>query len=574
VKPHLPIRARLALVSASLAAGVLALGLLTVYLIEARQVHQALAADARQAAQNLALAGERDRRPSRPAKAAHRPRPAKPRTHHTAPQTTAPPGTGSTSAPPAQTGSQWTPPPVTGETETGDGGGSWGGSSSSGGDGSEAGGGVTNDSAPAPGGGVLADFALSAPAGGDGNDNETPDDVLKTYLGARSGSSQLLVYIPNRGRVLANTRRALHLARRGAPAAGSVGSVSVGGERYVVATAARGKGLVLAGLPVAEADAGVRRLLDAMLIVCLLGLVPAAGLAWLVARRALSPLSRIAQSASRVTAGDLSVRMGPVPAHDEIAEVATAINAMLDRLESAFQAQRRFVHDASHELRTPLTIARGHLEVALPRDGAPPELRQAVEIAIGELDRMGLLVDSLLRLARADERSAADRRPVDVAALAERAVDRCRVLGERDWELDLDPGATVHGDEAALEQVLLNLLSNAVRHTREDDSVAVAVGADQGHVTIAVADSGEGIDPDLLPSLFDRFTRADSARSRDTGGAGLGLAICQAIADAHGGTISATSTPGHGATFVVTLPAAVAEPRNGEVRVISPPAHA
>jgi two-component system, OmpR family, sensor kinase len=263
-----------------------------------------------------------------------------------------------------------------------------------------------------------------------------------------------------------------------------------------------------------------------------------------------------------------------VPAHDEIAEVATAINAMLDRLESAFQAQRRFVHDASHELRTPLTIARGHLEVALPRDGAPPELRQAVEVAIGELDRMGLLVDSLLRLARADERSAADRGPVDIAALAESAADRCRVLGERDWELDLEPGATVHGDEAALEQVLLNLLSNAVRHTREGDSVSVAVSADHGHVTIAVADSGEGIDPDLLPSLFDRFTRADSARSRDTGGAGLGLAICHAIVDAHGGTISVTSTPGHGATFVVTLPAAAAEPRTGEVRVISPTAHA
>jgi two-component system OmpR family sensor kinase len=274
-----------------------------------------------------------------------------------------------------------------------------------------------------------------------------------------------------------------------------------------------------------------------------------------------------------VTAGDLSVRMGPVTTHDEIAEVATAIDGMLDRLETAFSAQRRFVHDASHELRTPLTIARGHLEVALPPEGSTPELRQAVEVAIGELDRMGLLVDSLLRLARADERSRAARDPVDAAAVARAAVDRCRVLGDRDWELDLDPAAVVHGDAGALEQVLLNLLSNAVRHTRPGDSIAVSVAAAEGLVTMTVADAGEGIDPELLPSLFDRFTRADSARSRDTGGAGLGLAICHAIVDAHGGTIAATSEPGHGATFVVTLPGVAAAGGNGAVRAVSPPAH-
>jgi heavy metal sensor kinase len=352
-----------------------------------------------------------------------------------------------------------------------------------------------------------------------------------------------------------------------------VRTLTIDGDGFVVATAARGSSVVLAGVPVAEADAGVRRLLDAMLIVCLIGLLPATAAAWWVARRALRPLSRIAQRASRVTAGDLSVRMGPVTTRDEIGEVATAIDAMLERLEVAFAAQRQFVHDASHELRTPLTIARGHLEVALPADGGSPELRQAVAVAIGELDRMGQLVDSLLRLARAGAREGGERTTIDVGTLAEATVDRCRVLGERTWKLETTPGAYVEGDVGALEQVFLNLLSNAVRHTVAGDSIAVSATVAGDRVRIEVADSGEGIDPALLPSLFDRFTRADSARSRDTGGAGLGLAICHAIVEAHGGTIAAESPPGQGARFVVELPRVTPQQRNGDVRAVSPPLH-
>jgi len=406
---------------------------------------------------------------------------------------------------------------------------------------------------PAPG------PAKIAPTENDAAENE----ALGTYLGARRGSDQLLVFLSAHQRPLANNKLALELTKLKWPPIGGVSSVTINGEGYVVAAAARGTGLVLAGLPVAEANAGVSRLLDAMLIVGLIGLVPATAAAWLMARRTLSPLSQIAQSASRVNAGDLSVRMGPVTTHDEIAEVATAIDAMLDRLESAFSAQRRFVHDASHELRTPLTIARGHLEVALPWDGSSTELRQAVMVAIGELDRMGLLVDSLLRLARAGEHTATDPRPIDAAALGERVVERCKVLGERHWKLQAAPGAIVAGDEAALEQVLLNLLSNAVRHTIPGDTITVAVSPVDDRVEVRVADTGEGIDPALLPSLFDRFTRADSTRSRDTGGAGLGLAICHAIVDALGGTITVTSQPGDGATFVVSLPRDPAPPKRG-----------
>ena len=147
------------------------------------------------------------------------------------------------------------------------------------------------------------------------------------------------------------------------------------------------------------------------------------------------------------------------------------------------------------------------------------------------------------------------------------------MLGERTWAWETTPGASVDGDEGSLEQVLLNLLSNAVRHTVAGDSITVSAIADGDHVRIEVADTGDGIDPELLPALFDRFTRADTARSRDTGGAGLGLAICHAIVEAHGGTIAAESPPGAGARFVVELPRAHPQQGNGHVRAVSQPLH-
>jgi two-component system, OmpR family, sensor kinase len=574
---RVPIRMRLALVSTALAAGVLAAGLLTVYLIEAHQVHQALVADARAAARDLALAGERPQRTTTPQKPSASVTPAATQRHRRSRHTgegdgstsviIPPPVTGSDSSSSGGDGSSWTPPATTGGSGgggSGDDGGDgrgWGGGSSGGG---------VSDSMAGPG---RSDVAYIPRPGRPAGDSDAQLEAIKTYLGARRGSSDLLVYFPGHGTTFSNRPLAGRLAAMGPQLPGLVRTVTIDGDGYVVASAPRGTGVVEAALPVAEADAAVSRLLRAMLIVCLIGLLPATAAAWWAARRALSPLSRIAQRASRVTGGDLSVRMGPVATHDEIGDVATAIDAMLERLEVAFAAQRQFVHDASHELRTPLTIARGHLEVALPDADGSAELRQAVAIAIAELDRMGELVDSLLRLARAGVRGGGNRRPVDVSALAAAAVDRCRVLGERTWRLGSAPGAYVEGDEGALEQVFVNLLSNAVRHTVAGDDISVVIAADADRVRIDVTDSGEGIDPELLPALFDRFTRADSARSRDTGGAGLGLAICHAIVEAHGGTITAQSPPGKGATFLISLPRTPVAPDAADMRAVSPPAH-
>jgi signal transduction histidine kinase len=472
VRGRLAIRTRLAIVSATLAVGVLAAGMLTVYLIDRRQVDQSLASDARRAAQDLAAAG--------------------PRT-------------------------------------------------------------------------------------GDAADETTPEsqaEVVTAYLQARGGSGQLLAIVVPGGRNRANSLLARRLWLRTDIRLGHAKRLEIAGEEYVASAASRDGARFLAAVPAAEAEAGVRTLLDAMLIVCLVGLVPATGAAWLVTRRALAPLSRIAQRASRVTAGDLSVRMGSVRSHDEIADVAIAIDAMLDRLEGAFAAQRRFVHDASHELRTPLTIARGHLETALVPGHDPAELDAAVRVAIAELDRMGRLVEGLLRLARTGADGRPTREPVDVGEVAQRVLTRSAVLGERAWSVDAAPGAVIEGDGDAIEQVLLNLISNAVRHTAAGQAIYVSVEAGPDTVTVEVADSGEGIDPALLPTLFDRFTRADAARGRATGGTGLGLAICRAIVEAHGGTISAASVRGRGATFTVELPRMAVPGPAAAMRTVSPLAHA
>jgi signal transduction histidine kinase len=396
---------------------------------------------------------------------------------------------------------------------------------------------------------------------------EQDDDVVRAYLSARGGSNELLLRIAADGSLMANTARARQLAGLALPAPGSQSNLTLDGERYQVAVVRRGAGRVVAALPSAESEAAVHRLVMAMLIVCAVALIPATVAAWLAARRALAPLSDIAHRATRVTGGDLSVRMGPSTTHDEIAEVALAIDAMLDRLQSAFEAQRRFVHDASHELRTPLTIARGHLEVAVPPD-ADPEIKEAVRVAIAEIDRMSRLVDSLLRLAREGQEASLIER-VDVGALARAVVDRSEVLGDRRWVVHAEDGARVDGDADALEQVILNLVVNAVRHTGHGDTIEVGVATVPDMVVVEVLDTGEGIDPELLPILFDRFVRADSARGRETGGTGLGLAICRSIVEEHGGRITAENAPGGGARFVIELP----RTGGGVMRAISSASH-
>ena len=542
MRPQLAIRTRFALITAALALGVLLAGMLTVYLVERREVAQVLQDQARQAAVDLARAKHKGD--------------VRERTQRS--------GAGTSSqAPPSSTGSQPAPPSTSvPQGSSGDGGGDTG--STGGGTGGWGGGDGGSSS-----GGVSSDAAYLVSGGESDVEHEKGDDVVKAYLRARSGSDQLLMTVAPDGTVLSNRPAARGLLAHHLPKPGGSSSLTVGGVGYLAAVQRAGSGEAIAAVPVAEAQAAIHRLLTAMLIVCAIGLIPATLAAWWAARRALSPLSRIAQRASRVTAGDLSVRMGSVRTRDEIGEVSTAIDAMLDRLQEAFDSQQRFIDDASHELRTPLTIARGHLETALPPDAAP-QLRDAVAVAIAEIDRMAEMVDGLLGLARGGS-GGASWSPMDAGPLIERSVERARVLGERTWRVSAAEGLVVIGDEGSLEQVLLNLFRNAVKHTRPGDLIEVSALRAGDLVRLDVCDHGEGIDPELLPRVFDRFVRADGARGRQTGGTGLGLAICREIVARHGGTITAANVPSGGARFTIELPAAPVPV--DEMKTFSPGSH-
>jgi len=299
---------------------------------------------------------------------------------------------------------------------------------------------------------------------------------------------------------------------------------------------------------------------------------------WLLAGRALRPVDRVTATAAQIAAGDgtaasLATRLRVPDTGDEIARLSRTFNAMLDRLEVSFQAQQRFVADASHELRTPLTAIRGNVEVlgrqlaALQTSDARKEdLEAAIADVQRESARMGRLIDDLLFLVRTDAPGAETQRPVRPVRLDEVARDAVRTAGAlatgQRLEVVAPAAVTVRGDADRLEQLLLILLDNALRHTPAGKEVTVEVAAPRGPgqpARVIVQDEGEGIAPEHLPHLFDRFYRADGARGRATGGTGLGLAIAQAIVRGHGGEISVSSTPGEGSAFVVSLPALGAE---------------
>ena len=282
-----------------------------------------------------------------------------------------------------------------------------------------------------------------------------------------------------------------------------------------------------------------------------------AALALWIIRISLRPLRRIEQTAAAITAGDLSRRVEYSDSQTEVGRVGSALNTMLDQIEASDRRLRRFIADASHELRTPLAAVRAYAEL-FGRGAAarPADLERSMSGITRESERMSLLVDDLLLLARLDEGRPLERKPVDLAATAAEAVDAARVVEPgRPIELSVEP-ATVTGDEPRLRQALDNLLANARTHTPPGTPVSVGVRRVDGLVELSVADHGPGLTEEQGARVFERFYRADSSRARASGGAGLGLSIVAAVAEAHGGTALARPTPGGGATFVITLPSA------------------
>lgn len=273
---------------------------------------------------------------------------------------------------------------------------------------------------------------------------------------------------------------------------------------------------------------------------------------WLVVGRALRPVDRIRSEVDAIS-GDRLDRRVPVPASgDEIAALATTMNGMLDRLDDATRAQRRFVSDASHELRSPLATIRQHAELAAAHP-ATTSTGELASIVHEEGLRLQSLVDALLTLARLDEGAPIAAHPVDLDDLALAEAARLRGLGVRLDASGIGP-ARVRGDERMLGQVLRNLAENARRHAAS--GVAIAVSERDGWALVTVDDDGDGVPEAERERVFERFVRLDEARAREAGGSGLGLAIVRGIVRAHGGTIAVDASPRGGARFTVRLPSA------------------
>jgi heavy metal sensor kinase len=278
-------------------------------------------------------------------------------------------------------------------------------------------------------------------------------------------------------------------------------------------------------------------------------------------RVGLRPLRAVASASRRLADGDLTTRVPPSATRDEVGDLAHAFNEMAERVEAAFATQRAFVADASHELRTPLTALGGQLDVFLRAAREHPgEAEQLARTMRGEVDRMTRLVEELLTLARLDAKGAGALHlaRVDLGSVARDVYEEARALpaarGKR-LHLEANGPIVVRADPARVHQVLLNLTVNALQHTPPEGAIRLILERQNGHARAIVRDTGPGIPPEHLPHLFDRFYRADHSRARETGGAGLGLAIAQAIAQAHGGHLAAQNADEGGAVFTLTLPA-------------------
>ena len=349
-------------------------------------------------------------------------------------------------------------------------------------------------------------------------------------------------------------------------------TVSVGGEHYRVIAREDGSGNVLAiGLPTDDIDETIGSMLRWFALLTLLGVgIAGVGGTWLV-RRQMQPLYAVAETAREVSTQELSrgdtaietrVPEALTDEQSEVGQVGAALNTLLDHIDEALasrhrseQQVRQFVADASHELRTPLATIHGYAELSrrTPEDAAA--LLLALNKVETEADRMSELVADLLLLARLDSGRPLASEDVDLTRLLLEAVADARVLApDHKWQLALpDEPVTVVGDDARLHQVITNLLNNARSHTPVGTTVRVAASSREEDVVIEVHDDGPGLPPDLLDEAFDRFTRGDSSRTRASGGAGLGLSLVSAIAEAHGGSAAVTSKPGD-TTFTVTLP--------------------
>ncbi len=433
---------------------------------------------------------------------------------------------------------------------------------------------------------VEADFASQVlavaarePGGAVTNDIQTGRPILASRVAGR------LAVIPDFIAVLGANNETLYLSSSASALSGGslvklleqatqnrevegFGSVNldlpVGEVRYFARPVgdAPGIGLVLSGASTSGVTLGPQRLLSAMMVIAPFILVASVLVGYLLVGGTLKPVQFIVDEVEAISDGrSLHRRLVEPKTGDEIARLSATLNAMLARLERSFISLRRFTADASHELKTPLTVLRSGVERAITHPATPPEVLEVLEETLIEVNRMTEMVDSLLMLARADEgRAPLHLERVDMREILSEVSETASILGEQAGvtvEVTVPTeGQVLAADPSRIRQLVMNLLTNATKYTPKGGNVWVESSQVNGSVQMTVRDTGIGIAPGDLPHIFDRFWRADAARSRtgERPGAGLGLAICKWIAEAHGGSIEAQSRPGRGTTFTVVLP--------------------
>ncbi len=341
------------------------------------------------------------------------------------------------------------------------------------------------------------------------------------------------------------------------PLATTLTTVQAGGQQYRLLGSpvwldGRPVGVLIASASLAGLQAQARE------TVALTGLE--AGLAllitlvgtYLLLRRALRTVDRITVAAHGITHDQLGLRLDYHGPNDEVGRLARTFDDMLDRIEKAFTAQRQLLSETSHQIRTPLTVIRGHLEVLRrSRYDDPAETEETVALVLDELTRTVALVDQMLLLGRALEPGALAEEDVDLRSFMADLFEAAQALAPRRWSLSAGPDVVIRVDPAKLRGALLNLVDNAVKATASGDFISLEARID-GDIVLSVSDGGRGVRPEEQPRLFERFTRSGDRRAR---GAGLGLAIVRAVAEAHSGRAALESAPGIGTVVRIVLPA-------------------
>ena len=351
---------------------------------------------------------------------------------------------------------------------------------------------------------------------------------------------------------------------------GSAAKVPVpGGALLIAAVPATGIDGTLYRVEVGTSAAPAEDTLAQVLIMLAVGLPVAVAVAvaggFILVRRSLEPVERMAVKAEEITQHNLSERLPLVESGDQLERLSISLNRMISRLEDALRGSKQFVADASHELRTPLTVMRGELESLAQDARLAGETRETLGSVLEEVERLGEIVESLFSLSRLDAGEADAWQRFDLAELATTTAEQMSLLAtDKDIRLVCDSprGINVRGERARLKQVIVNLLDNAIKYTPRGGHIALKVRREGAWAVLEVTDDGVGIPQESLPHVFKRFFRVDSSRARDPGGAGLGLSIVKSICAAHGAEVEVTSAVGKGSTFRVRHPLATEAARS------------